>query len=44
MSQEDQLNRFAEQYKELVSDMIGHSLNEKYRKEMTNNFSSPQES
>ena len=44
VSQEDQLNRFAEHYEELASDITGHSLNENYWKRILNNSSSPQES
>ena len=44
VSQEDQLNRFAEHYEELASDITGHSLNENYWKRIFNNSSSPQES
>ena len=44
VSQEDQLNRFAEHYEELASDITGHSLNENYWKRILNNSSTPQES
>ena len=42
--QEDQLNRFSEQYEELASDTTGNSLNENYWKGIPNYSSSPQKS